>query len=155
MWRNSWNSMRGNKSSVEIGDASRTLAFSWDNVEIVRIVTESWPIIITRLWSGYCPNSEWLRIMAGLERSCEVDVPTCQQQLCIIKCLPHVTLPSDIRTRQVFILVSSRESGELNFHGNIDSSHTKTKEYNLKYIIAIQRCLCKGLGITTEKGGDN
>lgn len=31
-----------------------------------------------------------LWIMAALERSCEPDVPACQQQLCIIGCLPHV-----------------------------------------------------------------
>lgn len=38
-----------------------------------------------------------MRIMAALERSCEPDVPACQQQLCIIGCLPHVNaclLPS-------------------------------------------------------------
>lgn len=58
--------------------------------------------------SGYCPNSmdrgdgqrngrgDWtmgyraLWIIAALERSCESDVPACQQQLCIIGCLPHV-----------------------------------------------------------------
>lgn len=42
-----------------------------------------------------------LRIMAALERSCEPDVPACQQQLCIIECLPHVNacllLPSACR----------------------------------------------------------
>jgi len=66
----------------------------------------------TTSWSGYCPNSTVredgqqahdgrgvdrrrgrrcaLWIMAALERSCEPDVPACQQQLCIIGCLPHV-----------------------------------------------------------------
>jgi len=74
---------------------------------------ENRPIIITRLreavivpirWTqgrvavregtrGFGRGSEGavaLRIMAALERSCEPDVPACQQQLCIIGCLPHV-----------------------------------------------------------------